>query len=289
MTPRGRAPGGLGALARASHPGPTLVVTTTATALGLAAGLPTSRVVVLAAAVLAGQLSIGWANDAVDAERDRAAGRADKPVSDGRVDRARAWSWAWLALLAAVPLSLALGWRAGVTHLAAVAGGWAYDLGVKRTGWSALPFAWSFGLLPAVATLSRSMPAWPPWWAVLSGALLGVAAHLANALPDLADDRAAGVIGLPHRLGGRRARQLAGLLLVVSASVLAVAPPGPLDAFGAGAVAVSAVLAGVGLAVPRDARSRLPFALVALAALVVVVLLVAGLHAQGQPLAGGSR
>jgi len=38
-------------------------------------------------AVLLGQLSIGWQNDWTDAERDRAAGRADKPISAGEISR----------------------------------------------------------------------------------------------------------------------------------------------------------------------------------------------------------
>ena len=47
-----------------------------------------------------------------------------------------------------------------------------------------------------------------------AGALLGVGAHLVNVLPDLADDEATGVRGLPHRIGARR-------LPVVAAGVLA--------------------------------------------------------------------
>ncbi|MHA6618356.1 hypothetical protein [Pseudonocardia sp. DLS-67] len=39
----------------------------------------------VAAAVLAGQVSIGWRGDALDAGRDAAAGRPDKPVDTGAV------------------------------------------------------------------------------------------------------------------------------------------------------------------------------------------------------------
>ena len=42
----------------------------------------------MTAAVLAGQLTIGWGNDLVDAERDRQVGRADKPLAHGELSTA---------------------------------------------------------------------------------------------------------------------------------------------------------------------------------------------------------
>ena len=51
------------------------------------------------------------------------------------------------AAAACVVLSLALGWRAGLTHVAAVAVAWAYNARLKSTPWSWLPYAVSFGLL----------------------------------------------------------------------------------------------------------------------------------------------
>jgi 4-hydroxybenzoate polyprenyltransferase len=51
--------------------------------------------------------------------------------------------------------------------------------------------------------------------------LLGVAAHLANVLPDLRADAATGVRGLPHRLGPQAtALAGAGILLTASAVIL---------------------------------------------------------------------
>ena len=57
--------------------------------LAAAADLDAPRIALVVAAVLAGQLSIGWLNDVLDAERDRTAGRADKPVAAGAVSRRR--------------------------------------------------------------------------------------------------------------------------------------------------------------------------------------------------------
>src|SRR5581483_4954960 len=114
------------------------------------------------------------------------------------VDRAIA-----LALAATVALSLMLGLAAGLLHLAAVGFGWAYNLGVKSTLWSWVPYAAAFGALCAVATLAVHPHRSPPLWLVGAGAALGVVANLTNALPDLAGDRQTGVRGLPHAWGAR--------------------------------------------------------------------------------------
>ena len=263
------------ALLKSTHPGPSLAVTVVGTALGAAAGVPAARCALLAAALLSGQLSIGWCNDAVDRERDVAAGRRDKPVALGAVTAGAVRMAAGGSLAACVALSLLLGWKPGVAHLVAVAGGWAYDLGVKRLAVSFVPFAVSFGLLPAVATLTLQPPVWPPWWAVAAGALLGVVAHLANTLPDLADDVAAGVMGAPQRLGPARTRATSAVVLSAAAGILAFAPPGPAGAAGLALLAVTAAVLVAAFAVRWPHGSRAPFALTVLAALAVVALLLA--------------
>jgi 4-hydroxybenzoate polyprenyltransferase len=260
-------------LAKACHPGPCLAVTAIGTALGSAAGVPAGRCVVLASALLTGQLAIGWCNDAVDASRDVAAGRADKPVAVGVLSARTVGQAAVVALAACVALSLALGLAAGLLHLVAVASGLAYDLALKRLVISFLPFAVSFGALPAVATLTLQPPVWPPWWAITAGALLGVVAHLANTLPDLEADVAAGVLGLPQRLGPVRTRVVAAALLAAAALLLAFAPPGPAGAAGLALLVVTAALLVAAFVVRWPAGSRAPFALTVAAALAVVVLL----------------
>src|SRR5690606_39821355 len=79
------------ALARASHPFPAVVVTAMAAGLGVTSGAAPGAAAVLAAAVFAGQLSVGWLNDLVDAERDAAVHRAGKPVAAGAVPRRVGW------------------------------------------------------------------------------------------------------------------------------------------------------------------------------------------------------
>jgi 4-hydroxybenzoate polyprenyltransferase len=262
------------ALARACHPGPTVAVTVLATLLAVRADLTADRVVLVGAAVLTGQLVIGWTNDAVDAGRDRTVGRADKPVATGEVSARTVATAAGVALVACVALSAALGWRAALCHLGLLVGsGLAYDLGVKATAWSWLPYAVAFGSLPAVPTLAQQPPAAPTWWTVAAGAALGVGAHLVNVLPDLDDDAATGVRGLPHRLGAR-ASQVGAALLLLSASVVLVLGPAADDGTGGTGnrwvvLLLTAALA-VGVAVTRG---RTPFRLAVLMALVDVVLL----------------
>ena len=266
----------LSALARSCHPGPTVAVTLLAVLLALGAGLGPGRVLLLGAAVLAGQLVIGWSNDLLDAGRDRAVGRRDKPVAAGEVAPGAVVSATVLAALACVVLSAGLGWRSAAVHVLLLVGsGLAYDLGVKATAWSWVPYAVAFGSLPAVVTLAQRPPGLPAWWQLLAGAGLGVGAHLVNVLPDLDDDEATGVRGLPHRLGERGSRVLAaGVLLTASAAVLLGAGSGPLGSPGV-QVPVLALLAVLALAVVRG-EGRAPFRAAVALALVDVVLLLAG-------------
>src|SRR5438045_8462273 len=74
----------LPALVRACHPEPTAAVTAVAALLAVSQG---AAVVAVASTVLASQLAVGWSNDAIDADRDAAVGRPDKPIPAGAVSR----------------------------------------------------------------------------------------------------------------------------------------------------------------------------------------------------------
>ncbi len=67
-------------LLAASHPEPAALVTGLTTLLCLAAGRRWD-VLLVAAAVACGQLGVGWSNDYLDRELDRAQGRRDKPLA----------------------------------------------------------------------------------------------------------------------------------------------------------------------------------------------------------------
>ncbi len=275
------APAGGAALVRAlvlaTHAPPTVAVTTVATLLAVSAGVPGGRVVLLCAAVLAGQASIGWSNDWLDADRDRAVGRSDKPVVQGGV-RPELLRWAALGAVAvAVVLSLLLGLVPGLLLLTLVASGWAYNAGLKRTWASWLGYVVGFGALPAgVVAAAPGTPA-APWWLVFAGAALGGAAHLANVAPDLEDDLATGVRGLPHRLGARLSALVGAVLLGGASLALVLGPEGPTT--GAGwvvlALAVPAVVLAALAGEAGFRRAAFP-AVLLLTVLDVVLLLIGG-------------
>ncbi|MGY1632643.1 UbiA family prenyltransferase [Geodermatophilus sp. SYSU D01186] len=264
------------ALVLATHPGPAVAVTVVATLLAVAAGCPAGRVALVGLAVLAGQASIGWSNDWLDADRDRAVARADKPVVQGAVAPALLRSLALAAVAAAVVLSLLLGLVPGLLLLVLVASGWAYNAGLKRTAASAVPYVTGFGALPAGVVAAAPGAPVAPWWLVAAGGALGAAAHLANVAPDIEDDLATGVRGLPHRLGARVSAVLGALLLGGASLVLVLGPAGPPTA---------AAWVGLALAVPAVAVAalagsprfrRLAFPAVMLLTVLDVVLLLAG-------------
>lgn len=102
-----------------------MVVTTLAVALAVSAGLSLDRILLLGLAVFLGQLSVGISNDAFDAERDRAVGRADKPLARGDLSVRTAWTAAIGCLVLALALSAPLGlWLLGA-HVVFLAASWA--------------------------------------------------------------------------------------------------------------------------------------------------------------------
>ncbi|MFS1302667.1 UbiA family prenyltransferase [Streptosporangium longisporum] len=264
------------ALLLACHPLPTAAVTVLVTALAVASGRDAAGCVLVAAAVLTGQLSVGWCNDAVDAARDAAAGRTDKPVAGGAVSGRAVWAAAFTALALCVPLSLASGPVAGAVHLTGVAAAWAYDLGLKATVLSWLPYAVGFGSLPAFVTLGLPGHPWPAWWVVPAAALLGCGAHLANVLPDIPADLAGGIRGWPQRLGAARVRTLIPVPLLAATVLLVLGPGEPPGPGGWAALAVAGALTAGGLALGRGSP-RVPFvAAIAVAAVDVALLLADG-------------
>lgn len=267
------------ALIRACHPVPTAAVTILTVALGAVLGVPALLLVTLGVAVLSGQLSIGWLNDYVDRDRDRIAGRTDKPLVVGAVSPATVLRATAGAAVVCVPASLWLGATAGAAHLVAVSGAWAYNLGLKRTVWSWLPFAVGFGLLPVIAWSVSPESGVAPWWLIAGAALLGVGAHGANVLPDLDDDRVTGVAGLPHRLPFGVLRVATAAVLLGALILLTLGPAGALGVVDWSALTAGTVLAAVAAGV---GGSRLParaplLAAAAIAALAIVSLLTGNL------------
>jgi 4-hydroxybenzoate polyprenyltransferase len=146
-----------------------------------------------------------------------------------------------------------------------------YNLRLKATLASPLPYAFSFGSLPYVVTLTLPAPHAPPWWAPVAAALLGVGAHFVNTLPDQADDRRLGVLGVPQRIGRTPSLVVGACLLLGAGALLAVAPPGatnPLVLVQAAAVLALVVVARLG-------HDRAAWTLTIVSAALAVALLLA--------------
>jgi 4-hydroxybenzoate polyprenyltransferase len=263
------------ALIVTSHPGPSLAVTALTTLLAAEAAPHGIGPVLTAPALLAGKLSIGWSNDACDAPRDAAAGRADKPLARGDISLLAVWAAACVAAVAGLAMALAIGPLTGAIYALAIAVGWAYNLGLKSSLASGVTYLVGFGLMPAYAASTLPWHPAPRWPVTIAAALLGLGAHFANVLPDLAADRAAGVGGLPQRVAARWgpvAVRAAALVLLLAASVLLLLGAARLW------VAVPGLVAALLLAV-ASARGtgRVPFlAAIGIAAVDIVVFTAGG-------------
>src|SRR5439155_23303793 len=111
-------------------------------------------------------------------------------------------------------------------YLAAVGSALTYNAGLKSRPLSAVPYAVSFGLLPAVVTLGPPLHRWPHAWVMVAGALIGVGGHFTQVLGDIPADRLEGIRGLPQ-LFGKRGSAIGAALLLLVATLLEVLAPGP--------------------------------------------------------------
>jgi len=260
-------------LIRASHLPPTLAVTAATTVLAVEAGRGRSSIWV-AVAVLAGQLSVGWSNDAFDAARDTTAGRREKPIVAGDVGQRAVAMSALLALVASVPLSLASGWRAASVHLIAIGAAWSYNAGIKSTWLSPIPYALAFGLLPAFVTLGLPGHPWPLPAAMGATALIGVGAHFINTVPDVEHDLATGIAGLPQQIGPTRSL-LVGVAMLALAAIFIAALPSERVALRALVTALALLIDALVVIEALQGNPRAAWLLTLLSALVCLGLFVA--------------
>ena len=265
------------ALFRATHPLPSFSVASFTVLFGIGVGLPLEKIWLVGLAVLTQQFSVGLSNDWLDAGRDKAVERIDKPVALGIVSVARVRTASFVAAVTALALSFALGTAAFLLMFPMLAIGWAYNLGLKANGFSVIPYFLGFGILPAFVTLSGQEPALPPVWVMIVAGIFGVAAHFANTLPDLLADKKTGVRALPHILG----QAASAVVIAVSASSASLVLVTQSDKLvpvisvgGLGLTVVLSLLASV-LAL-RPNPPKLVFHLLLLAILVNALMLMLG-------------
>jgi 4-hydroxybenzoate polyprenyltransferase len=199
-------------LLKASHFGPTVLVVTTSFLLALSqySAMDAARI---ATAIFAGQLVIGWSNDYLDFGLDSAAHRFKKPLVSGEVEIQALKIGIPIAFIAAIALSLLspLGGIGTLIHLIGLFSALAYNLRLKSTVLSPLPYAISFGALPWAVYLSNGVH--PPTWLYLDFIFFTVAFHFLNVLKDLTWDIEQGVLGLPQRIGRKKSVAVASALI----------------------------------------------------------------------------
>ncbi|BCB80311.1 UbiA family prenyltransferase [Phytohabitans flavus] len=266
-------------LLRASHPEPGAAVTAAAILLAIGAGHDAAGAALVGLTVLATQLAVGWTNDWLDADRDKLVARSDKPVATGAVSRRAVGIAGLIAAVATPVVGLTLGLPAATAITAALVSALLYNWPLKFTPASVLPYAFSFGTLPAFVILALPDAPRPPLWIVAAGGLLGAGAHFANVLPDLDDDARTGVRGLPHMIGPAWSRAAAAGLLFGATLTLVFGPPGRPSWYGVAAIAAAVLVLTAGwyagrLASSRGARPVAVFRAVLVVALIDVVLLI---------------
>jgi 4-hydroxybenzoate polyprenyltransferase len=207
------------------------------------------------------QAGIGAVNDLRDAPAD-AAGKPAKPIPGGLVSRQLARVVAIGTIGVGIGLSIPSGWGTVAIALAGVGVGLAYDLWLKGTPWSWLPFAVGIPLLPVYAWYG-GVGSLPAAFAILVPAATAAGAALAigNARADAERDAASGVESIAIALGPRRAWTvqvaiLAAVGTVASASAaLAGATVGQVALIG-GAALIPVLASIASRDVSPDARER---------------------------------
>jgi 4-hydroxybenzoate polyprenyltransferase len=138
---------------RACHFPPTVAVTFVVTGYAWSLGWRAAYLFGVTIAVFLSQLSVGWSNDAYDADLDAKVGRTEKPTVSGEVSVRGLWVGAVIALIAALALGFSVAGRVGGSFLAlAILAAWLYNVALSRTLWSWLPYAIAFGAIPHLRT-----------------------------------------------------------------------------------------------------------------------------------------
>ena len=208
-------------LLKASHFGPTLIVTAISWFFA-AYYWWEGPAYVIAFGVFTGQLVVGWSNDLYDYKDDLMHNRQNKPLVSGVISRS--YLKRWLTFM--VPFSFVanllgpLGFKGGLVYMFGISMGVAYNFYFKFNVFSWFPFALAFAALPSCIAISKEIT--PPVWMWLGGALLGSAAHFINVIKDIDQDRASGIGGAPQRIGKRNSIVVAALLIALGLATLVV-------------------------------------------------------------------
>ncbi len=213
--------GKLKGLLKASHFGPTLLVT------AISFGFATyywweGPAYVIAFGVFTGQLVVGWSNDLYDYQDDLSHNRKNKPLVSGQITEELLQNWLkWVTPFSFIAnLFGPLGVKGGLVYMLGIACGVAYNFYFKFSVLSPLPYAIAFAALPSSIAISKGIV--PPVWMWLGGALFGMAAHFINVIKDMKEDQISKIGGLPQRLGSKNSILAAVILIAIGIAILKI-------------------------------------------------------------------
>jgi len=213
--------GKLKGLLKASHFGPTLLVT------AISFGFATyywweGPAYVIAFGVFTGQLVVGWSNDLYDYQDDLSHNRKNKPLVSGQITEELLQNWLkWVTPFSFIAnLFGPLGVKGGLVYMLGILCGVAYNFYFKFSVLSPLPYAIAFAALPSSIAISKDIT--PPLWMWLGGALFGMAAHFINVIKDMKEDQISKIGGLPQRLGSKNSILAAVILIAIGIAILKI-------------------------------------------------------------------
>ena len=213
--------GKLKGLLKASHFGPTLLVT------AISFGFATyywweGPAYLIAFGVFTGQLVVGWSNDLYDYQDDLSHNRKNKPLISGQITKELLQNWLkWVTPFSFIANLIGpLGVKGGLVYMLGILCGVAYNFYFKFSVLSPLPYAIAFAALPSSIAISKGIT--PPVWMWLGGALFGVAAHFVNVLKDMKEDQISKIGGLPQRLGSKNSIWVAIILVVLGIAAIII-------------------------------------------------------------------
>jgi 4-hydroxybenzoate polyprenyltransferase len=266
-------------LLSASHPFPVAMVVSLTALLGVVSArgdLEAAALSLTVAAMLFSQLAIGWSNDFLDREHD-AFYQPDKPVALGLVEPRLLMGGTAVALAVSFAAGALLGVVAVALLFVGTSMGFLYNLWLKDTRFSWLPYVAGFAVLPPFVWASLDAFHARFWALYPIGVPLVLAVHLANALPDVYTDRTAGRRGLAALLGRRGSLLLLAVCLLAAPAIIAATllwmayDPSILLAASFFYAVLALIAAAVYLRRPDMAGADLAFRLIAPASLVLAI------------------
>ena len=258
------------------HPGPSLLVTATFIAV---TGLAERAMPSLAAALkLTGlmlpiQFAIGVMNDVADVRADSPS-KPYKPLVRGLISRGAAALLGVLLALIGLGVAATINVQTLLFALGGLAAGLSYDLGLRRTVCSFVPWWAGMSFVPLAAYAAADRLSTHLLTLLPLSLLVALALHCANSLPDVSIDRAAGRRSLPVILGERASHVMSVGALIVAGfvAITVLRPAAQLDPLLIGAAALLAALIAAALML----RIRRPFPVLAVGTAVFAVSWLAG-------------